>query len=338
MIIELDRHRRRRAQNIPTVSVLAGPPARVVRAFKRHLEEEARTVVECRALDRAFAERAIIGALFSHSELEGEAIRAVASAARRATEEVREDLACKSSIERELFFDSLPATAIVKAARAVLERDEERAKLAGLIALLGPQRTPGLILFAEEQIERSAELALALAIEHPALPLAIVVRGETVDAYLSGPETRTRAMLRETIVRLERAPAPKQHELARPFAEAVEAVESGDGDRARSAAERFLFAVLALQPATAGLFELNGKSAGMEIDLLCRDLRIAVELDGHFHFRGADDYRRDRRKDVKLQKEGFFVIRFLAEDVVERLEEVLETISAVIAHRRATSS
>lgn len=108
-------------------------------------------------------------------------------------------------------------------------------------------------------------------------------------------------------------------------------------DRARSAAERFLFARLESLPQTFGWFELNGKldvpfgsSRNMEIDLMARRLNLAIEIDGYYHFREADNYRRDRRKDLLLQQHGYLIIRVLAEDVVARLEEVLNTITEVI--------
>ena len=71
----------------------------------------------------------------------------------------------------------------------------------------------------------------------------------------------------------------------------------------------------------------------MEVDLLCADARIAVELDGEQHLAGADAYRRDRRKDTLLQENGYLVLRFLSEDVGKRLEEVLNAIIRALSHR-----
>ena len=65
-------------------------------------------------------------------------------------------------------------------------------------------------------------------------------------------------------------------------------------------------------------------------------MNLAVEIDGYYHFQDPDAYRRDRRKDLELQKHGYLVVRVLAEDVVCRLEEVLETILAAVAFRRWT--
>ena len=74
----------------------------------------------------------------------------------------------------------------------------------------------------------------------------------------------------------------------------------------------------------------------VEVDLLSATLGLAVEIDGYHHFRDLENYRRDRRKDALLQKQGYLVLRFLAEDVVTRLEDILEEIRAAIAFRRAT--
>jgi very-short-patch-repair endonuclease len=89
------------------------------------------------------------------------------------------------------------------------------------------------------------------------------------------------------------------------------------------------------------LFELNGTldfpfgtAASMEVDLAARDLRLAIEIDGYYHFQDVEAYRRDRRKDLELQSRGFWVVRVLAEDVVARLEEVLEMIRVAVASRR----
>jgi very-short-patch-repair endonuclease len=71
----------------------------------------------------------------------------------------------------------------------------------------------------------------------------------------------------------------------------------------------------------------------MEVDLLCADARIAVELDGEQHLAGAEAYRRDRRKDTLLQENGYLVLRFLAEDVGKRLDEVLNGILRGLSHR-----
>jgi len=113
-----------------------------------------------------------------------------------------------------------------------------------------------------------------------------------------------------------------------------------EDDRARSAAERFLFMFLDFLPETAGRFELNAAldfdfgSRPAEVDLLCRAPPIAIELDGYFHFLAADGYRRDRTKDWELQRRGFVVLRFLAEDVIPRLEMIRDRILDALSTTR----
>jgi very-short-patch-repair endonuclease len=111
-------------------------------------------------------------------------------------------------------------------------------------------------------------------------------------------------------------------------------------DRARSATEAFLCRRLETLPVTAGRFRLNAEllipfdgRGRMEVDLLCADSRLAIELDGSQHLGSVDAYRRDRRKDQLLQENGYFVLRFLAEDVGKNLDLVLDTIQRTLIAR-----
>jgi very-short-patch-repair endonuclease len=131
--------------------------------------------------------------------------------------------------------------------------------------------------------------------------------------------------------------------LANLFVHAVRTVTS-DAEgirRARSATEAFLYQRLQTLPSTSGRFRLNVElpipfdgSGRMEVDLLCADVRVAVELDGLQHLNSEDAYRRDRRKDLLLQESGYVVLRFLAEDVGKHLDEVLDAILRTLANRQ----
>jgi superfamily II DNA or RNA helicase/very-short-patch-repair endonuclease len=110
--------------------------------------------------------------------------------------------------------------------------------------------------------------------------------------------------------------------------------------RARSASEAFLYRRLETLEATARLFRLNTElpipfdnRGVMEVDFLCVDARVVIELDGAQHLADAEAYRRDRRKDALLQQHGYFVLRFLAEDAGKQLDHVLDTVLAALAHR-----
>jgi superfamily II DNA or RNA helicase/very-short-patch-repair endonuclease len=111
--------------------------------------------------------------------------------------------------------------------------------------------------------------------------------------------------------------------------------------RARSASEAFFYRRLQTLPELKDHFRLNvelpisfDNTGHMEVDFLCQDLGLVLELDGEQHLADAEAYRRDRRKDALLQQHGYFVLRFLAEDVAKRLDEVLDTILASLVFRR----
>ncbi len=128
---------------------------------------------------------------------------------------------------------------------------------------------------------------------------------------------------------------------ARPFAPDAEGA-----DRARSASEAFLFRRLETLSQTRGLFRLNAElpipfdNAGkMEVDFLCAEFRLIIELDGSQHLGDAEAFRRDRRKDALLQRHRYFVLRFLAEDVGNRLDAILDiTISTLVFLRERAAS
>ncbi|MFZ2957700.1 MAG: DUF559 domain-containing protein [Candidatus Ozemobacteraceae bacterium] len=114
---------------------------------------------------------------------------------------------------------------------------------------------------------------------------------------------------------------------------------SSERSEARSSTEAFLYRRLETLPQTRGKFRLNlslpisfDGNGTMEVDLICTETRVVIELDGPHHFSGPDAYRRDRRKDAFLQENGFFVLRFLAEDVGKRLDDVLDVIHRAMAH------
>jgi superfamily II DNA or RNA helicase/very-short-patch-repair endonuclease len=111
--------------------------------------------------------------------------------------------------------------------------------------------------------------------------------------------------------------------------------------RARSASEAFLFRRLESMPVTEGKFRLNAELpipfddlGRMEVDFLCEEASLVLELDGAQHLSDAEAYRRDRRKDACLQEHGYFVLRFLADDLGEHLDRILDAILRALVHRR----
>ena len=135
--------------------------------------------------------------------------------------------------------------------------------------------------------------------------------------------------------------------LASLFVHAARAMpEDAEGAaRSRSATEAFLYRRLDTLKETNGRFRLNvalpipfDGFGTLEVDLLCADARVAIELDGGQHLADPVAYRRDRRKDQLLQENGYFVLRFLAEDVGKDLDAVLDAILRVLARGRRSAA
>lgn len=221
-------------------------------------------------------------------------------------------------------------------------------------------------------LAQAARTAARLCDTVPTLAAALSVEGAAVDAYLHGEESQGRALVREgrlTLPAVSSEAVKRRVEalgvqdtkaltgaLAQLAADGAPdevltlyggaarereaaSVQPAAADRARSTAERFLSALLESLPATRGLFELNQRTGfrihdrPVEVDLLCRRLRLAIEIDGYYHFQTPEAYRRDRRKDLALQRHGYWVLRFLADDVVARLEEIRDTVLEVVSLR-----
>jgi hypothetical protein len=226
---------------------------------------------------------------------------------------------------------------------------------------------PVLILNTAEQnvvrLEGIARLLAELATAQPGAALILLIEQGLFGSYVAqAPVSRAKSLLCESVITLPPLDILAVDDSLLASARSQEGThgdlvvddpESGildlqsekrapnDDDQARSAAERFLFESLECVAETAGLFELNatldfhfGLNRCIEVDLLARTLKLAVEVDGYHHFTDPEAFRRDRRKDLELQKHGYLVVRVLADDVVERLEDVMNTIRAAVAFRR----
>ncbi len=195
----------------------------------------------------------------------------------------------------------------------------------------------------EDLARRLADFAEA----QPRATLGLIVEPDTFHAFLDQPpDSRAKALLRGSIIEVEdtgnqaRSGISTPESRLRNLESGISTPESQD-DPARSAAEQFVFDLLESLPETTGLFELNaaldfhfGTGRPIEVDLVARPLKLVIEIDGYYHFQEPESYRRDRRKDLELQKRGYLVLRILAADVVERLEELLETLLSAVAFCR----
>lgn len=104
----------------------------------------------------------------------------------------------------------------------------------------------------------------------------------------------------------------------------------------RSLLERFNAMLLA--QADLPPYEINGTltlGSGRDviIDVVFRDLKLAVEVDGRSIHDRAVQSEADKERDRELQKLGWVILRFVWRDVCDRPHLVLRDIRAVIARR-----
>jgi very-short-patch-repair endonuclease len=207
---------------------------------------------------------------------------------------------------------------------------------------LALSNTAGTLL--EGEFEERIREAVARANDEPAHAIAVLVATEAASRWRAGRRDRLAAMVDEgwTVVSEPPVVAPDVRGSDEPSPSAdghggtARARSSLD---ARSVAEATLHEALEATPATAGRFALNeslsvrfGPTAA-EIDLLSRGDRIAIEIDGIHHFADPDCYRRDRRKDLLLQTQGFVVVRLLAEDVMRDVRSAVNVVCQALAYR-----
>ncbi|AWN49918.1 hypothetical protein DK419_07320 [Methylobacterium terrae] len=106
-----------------------------------------------------------------------------------------------------------------------------------------------------------------------------------------------------------------------------------------SAIERRVEAALAGDPELAGLFVGNapvrvpGDGRQPWVDLLCREHRIVVELDGPEH-QANPKFGDDRHRDYELMVAGYLVLRLTNAQVDHDLQRAVEKIRAVVRLRR----
>jgi len=104
---------------------------------------------------------------------------------------------------------------------------------------------------------------------------------------------------------------------------------------ASAAVLKFLHERLESRTETKGMFQRGcrlpipcGSNPYVEVDLLHQNAKVVVALDLALALGDVETYRRTRREDALLQKNGYRVLRFLMEDVCEHLDDVLDTIMA----------
>ena len=360
----LERHRARRAQRVPTVSVLLGDPVVGEWYWSTWQREHETRVVQVvgGALPELLA--GWLGARVVREELCAAFERAAAAATGTTVAELRARIAAHAEGQRGLMVEQLCASTPgwpLELVAAVLSDDAGALPGVALldfpqtlarVDLLVPGALPALIARLRHEmpfndLDQALSALVQVAEAAPSVELAIVLTEYQLSDWESRAHDREAAIVREGLLRLEPVHAgSKPPRVKGPISRSstpdlrVTVVHYDADEFARSRAELLLYRHLEARARTQGLFDLNrslperfgGKP--LEVDLLCQSLHLAVEVDGYHHFRDASAYRRDRSKDLLLQQLGYTVVRVLASDVEQELQYVVDTIDRALEHHR----
>jgi very-short-patch-repair endonuclease len=114
----------------------------------------------------------------------------------------------------------------------------------------------------------------------------------------------------------------------RPGAAALRRALYDEPTLTRSEAERRLLRLI--RDARLPRPETNARVAGYEVDLLWRDRRLIVEVDG-FAFHGSRRaFERDRARDVDLQAAGYRVVRFTWRQITQQPHAVVARLAVLL--------
>jgi very-short-patch-repair endonuclease len=89
--------------------------------------------------------------------------------------------------------------------------------------------------------------------------------------------------------------------------------------------ERILWRALRELPAEGTHFRRQAPIGPYVVDFFCPAKRLIIELDGGHH-NDDDIAKRDRERQLWLEKEGYRVVRFWNSEIAAELEAVLERI------------
>ena len=84
--------------------------------------------------------------------------------------------------------------------------------------------------------------------------------------------------------------------------------------------------------------EVNAKVGSYTADLLWRDQKLIVELDGYDYHRGRAAFERDHQRDAEHQRMGYLVIRITGRQLAREPEAILVRIATALATRRSSAA
>jgi very-short-patch-repair endonuclease len=155
------------------------------------------------------------------------------------------------------------------------------------------------------------------------LPLTVV---EAATRRGGGPKLLDRALQRHT--QLPALWSAHLRNRGRHGSPAARRLLQAADDGARSEAERTLVRLLRTSGITG--WTVNRQIAGYEVDILFREERVVIEIDGFAFHSDADTFQRDRSRQNAIALAGYQILRFTWLDLVEYPERVLAEIRRAI--------
>jgi very-short-patch-repair endonuclease len=99
-------------------------------------------------------------------------------------------------------------------------------------------------------------------------------------------------------------------------------------DGARSEAERLMTRLLRGAGITG--WKTNQSLAGYQVDVLFREAKVAIEVDGFAFHSDAEVFQRDRTKQNAIALAGYQILRFTWLDLVEHPQRVLSEVNRAV--------
>lgn len=204
-----------------------------------------------------------------------------------------------------------------------------------LLAALAALTAPLSVTFSQHAPTESwlgdAIVAAAGLTRHlPQHSVAVVAPGELVTRVLTSRDSSAISMARQGLIKLDKSSSAPAHQRG-PMPKTPDL----------NGAEAALHLALARDPRTrAARFEqhvmapTHEREREIQVALAAHAPRLIIELDSWYHLRDETAYHNQRLKDLWLQRAGFFVMRFLVEDVERRLGEVIDEIALGLVGRR----
>lgn len=331
--VELCRHQQERARGAVVLTVLGSPEVDAA-DFARWASVQGTPVVPVGAGSLEQVARTLLAGL-PHRTLRDPACRMLAEWSRRTAEELIAGLAARTPHERRQWLlelidgsptGALAAWLVEQGAEGGLGPSAPPLAIEALLPAVAALAEPFAVLVApppEDQAKLAAAVRVAAALAEVLRPHAVALaapRG-ALEVLLVASQGASASLARQGLVCVP------------PSGVGVPTVQG------RSAPERELHAALERDPRTRGRFALSyrltvtfhGQPA--EVDLYDAAVRFAVEVDGWHHFREPEGYRRDRANDLALQRAGVLVLRVLAEDVRDRLDQIVDQIASALQER-----